>query len=71
VAGRVEALLDGGEERLLVGGGEVRVASESGEQVRGVGGGVDPAFDGIEAAGVALVAQIREGAGEEVAVLGG
>ena len=69
VASGVEALLDSGEERLLIGRGEVRIAGECAEQVRGVGGGVDPALDGIEAAGVALVAQVGEGGGEQVAVL--
>src|SRR5882757_3221294 len=71
VASAAKTLLDSGEERLLIGRSEERIAGEGGEQIRGVGGGVDPAFGGIEAAGVALVAQVGEGAGEQGAVLGG
>ena len=63
--GRGEALLDRGEERLLVGWSEARAAGERGKQVRGVGGGVDPALGGVEATRVALVAQVSEGAGEQ------
>jgi hypothetical protein len=67
----LQAMLDGSEERLLIGWSKAQIAGECGEQVRGVRGGMDPAFDGIEAAVVALVAQVSERVGEQCPVLGG
>src|SRR5580698_454354 len=69
--GAAEALLDAGEEGRLIGWSESRIAGQVGEEIGGVRRGVNPALDRIEAAVVALIAQIGEGTGEQCAVLAG